>query len=72
MCDSFVGKYERVHEENYEEYLKVNRILLSSFAIFCHLERFPTDNRNDSSSTKKVSRGFYLVFMKQHLYKKPL
>ncbi len=29
MCDSFVGKYERVHEENYEEYLKVSRILFS-------------------------------------------
>ena len=26
--DSFVGKYERVHEENYEEFLKVKYIYL--------------------------------------------
>jgi hypothetical protein len=34
MCDSFVGKYERVHEENYEEYLKVSSNLSLCFVLF--------------------------------------
>ncbi len=60
MCDSFVGKYERVHEENYEEYLKVNRILFSSFGIFCHRKDFQLIPGTIARLPKKVSRVFVL------------